>query len=101
KHFQRLMALPRTLLHEHHDFFLVRQHLMAMPARIFFTAGMWKHDVHSFLGLLHCRLPDSLGYMLAFIYTANQIMCLLVETVPSFDGTWIECLGDPARYRMA
>jgi hypothetical protein len=28
-------------------------------------------------------------------------MALLVESVPAFDDTWIECLGDLARYRMA
>src|SRR5205809_789091 len=28
-------------------------------------------------------------------------MALLVESVPSFEETWIECLGDLARYRMA
>lgn len=39
--------------------------------------------------------------MLAFIYLAYQMMALLFETVPSFTDTWIECLGDLARYRMA
>ena len=29
------------------------------------------------------------------------MMALLMESVPSFEGTWIECLGDLARYRMA
>ena len=39
--------------------------------------------------------------MLAFIYLAYQIMALLYETVPAFEDTWIECLGDLGRYRMA
>lgn len=39
--------------------------------------------------------------MLAFIYLAYQMMALLFETVPTFTDTWIECLGDLARYRMA
>jgi hypothetical protein len=26
---------------------------------------------------------------------------LLLETVPAFEDTWIECLGDLGRYRMA
>jgi len=39
--------------------------------------------------------------MLAFIHLAYQMMGLLYETVPSFEDTWIECLGDLARYRMA
>ena len=29
------------------------------------------------------------------------MMALLLETVPVFEDTWIECLGDLARYRMA
>lgn len=29
------------------------------------------------------------------------MMALLFETVPAFTDTWIECLGDLARYRMA
>ena len=29
------------------------------------------------------------------------MMALLFETVPTFIDTWIECLGDLARYRMA
>ena len=39
--------------------------------------------------------------MLSFIYLAYQMMALLFETVPTFTDTWIECLGDLARYRMA
>ena len=39
--------------------------------------------------------------MLAFVYLAYSMMALLLESVPSFEETWIECLGDLARYRMA
>jgi hypothetical protein len=39
--------------------------------------------------------------MLAFIYLAYSMMALLFETVPAFEDTWIECLGDLGRYRMA
>ena len=28
-------------------------------------------------------------------------MALLYETVPAFEDTWVECLGDLGRYRMA
>lgn len=66
-----------------------------MPAR------MWKHGIHAFLEVLRHRRPQSQDYMLAFIYLAYQMMALLFETVPSFTDTWIECLGDLARYRMA
>ncbi|KAF2805546.1 uncharacterized protein BDZ99DRAFT_423858 [Mytilinidion resinicola] len=106
-HWQALIALHRTLLHEHHDFFLASQHPSAFPAlrrlasKYSMPARMWKHGIHSFLELLRRRLPESLDYMLAFIYLAYQMMSLLHETVPTFKDTWIECLGDLTRYRMA
>ncbi|KAL2355908.1 hypothetical protein BJ546DRAFT_948569 [Cryomyces antarcticus] len=106
-HWQALIALHRTLLHEHHDFLLASQHPSASPAlrrlaaKYSMPARMWRHGIHSFLELLRRRLPESLEYMLAFIYLAYQMMALLYETVPAFEETWIECLGDLGRYRMA
>lgn len=106
-HWQALIALHRTLLHEHHDFFLASQHPSASPAlrrlaaKYSMPARMWKHGIHSFLELLRQRLPASLDFMLAFIYLSYQMMALLYETVPAFEETWIECLGDLGRYRMA
>ncbi|KAG7101406.1 EST/SMG-like protein 2 like [Verticillium longisporum] len=104
---QALIALHRTLLHEHHDFFLASQHpsantaLRALAERYAMPARMWRHGIHSFLELLRHRLPDSLEHMLSFIYLAYSMMALLYETVPKFEDTWIECLGDLGRYRMA
>ena len=104
---QALIALHRTLLHEHHDFFLASQHpasptpLQRLAAKYSMTARMWRHGVHSFLELLRHHLPHSLEHMLTFIYLAYSIMALLYETVPAFEDTWIECLGDLGRYRMA
>lgn len=104
---QTLTALHRTLLYEHHDFLLASQHPSAssalkrlaqdhsMPFR------MWKHAIHAFLEVLRQHLPQSMDYMLNFIYLAYQMMALLYETVPLFETTWTECLGDLARYRMA
>ncbi|OCK77900.1 hypothetical protein K432DRAFT_406929 [Lepidopterella palustris CBS 459.81] len=106
-HWQALIALHRTLLHEHHDFFLASQHpsaskaLRHLASKYSMPARMWKHGIHSFLEVLRRRLPESLDYMLAFIYLAYQMMALLYETVPTFEDTWIECLGDLGRYRMA
>jgi hypothetical protein len=60
---------------------------------------MWRHGIHSYLELLRQQLPDSLEHMLAFVYIAYAMMALLMESVPSFLETWIECLGDLARYR--
>jgi len=106
-YWQALIALHRTLLHEHHDFFLASQHPSASPAlrrvaaEYSMPTRMWKHGIHSFLELLQMRLPDSIDYMLAFIYLAYEMMALLYETVPAFEDRWIECLGDLGRYRMA
>jgi len=66
-----------------------------MPAR------MWKHGIHDFLEVLRHRLASSLDHMLAFLYIAYAMMALLYETIPSFEDTWVECLGDLGRYRMA
>ncbi|KAL7274419.1 hypothetical protein RUND412_002677 [Rhizina undulata] len=104
---QALIALHRTLLHEHHDFFLASQHPSASPSlrrlaqKYAMPARMWRHGIHSFLELLRHRLPESFEHMLAFIYLAYSMMALLYETVPAFEDTWIECLGDLGRYRMA
>jgi hypothetical protein len=106
-HWQALIALHRTLLHKHHDFFLASQHPSASPAlrllanKYSMPARMWKHGIHSFLELLRRRLPDSVDYMLAFICSAYQIMALLYETVHTLEDTWVEYLGDLGRYRMA
>jgi hypothetical protein len=103
---QALIALHRTLLHEHHDFFLASQHPSASPAlrrlaaKYAMPARMWRHGIHSFLELLRHRLPVSLEHMLTFIYMAYSMMALLYETVPAFEDTWIECLGDLGRYRI-
>nr|CEG04495.1 unnamed protein product [Fusarium clavum] len=55
---QALIALHRTLLHEHHDFFLASQYPSASPAlrrlatKSTMPARMWRHGIHSFLELL-------------------------------------------------
>lgn len=94
------ITLHKTLLHEHHDFFLASQHPKASPAlkkmaaTYQMPARMWRHGVHAFLEVLRHRLPESLDHMLAFISIAYAMVTLLVETVPTFENTWIECLGD-------
>ena len=104
---QSLIALHKQLLHEHHDFFLASQHpsassnLSKLAAKYSMPARMWRHGIHAFLEVLRHRLPESLEHMLAFIYIAYSMMALLYETVSTFEDTWIECLGDLGRYRMA
>ncbi|KAG7290673.1 hypothetical protein NEMBOFW57_000676 [Staphylotrichum longicolle] len=101
---QALIASHRTLLHEHHDFFLASQHPSASPAlrrlaaKYAMPPRMWRHGIHSFLELLRHRLPATLDHMLTFIYMAYSMMALLYETVPAIEDT---CMGDLGRYRMA
>lgn len=104
---QALEALHRTLLHEHHDFLMTTQHppanaaLVGLSTKYCMPARIWKHGIHSFLEVLRHRRPASQEYMLAFIHSAYQMIGWLLESVPSFTDTWMECLGDLARYRMA
>lgn len=104
---QALITIHKTLLHEHHDFFLASQHPSASPAlkrlaaKYSMPARMWRHGIHAFLEILRYRLPGSRDHMLTFIYIAYSMVALLYETVQSFEDTWIECLGDLGRYRMA
>lgn len=104
---QALIGLQRTLLYEHYDFLVATQHsaatstLKGLPAKYSMPARMWRHGIHAFLEVLRVRRPHSQEYMLSFIGLAYQMMTLLYETVKLFEDTWIECLGDLARYRMA
>lgn len=104
---QALISMHRTLLYEHHDFFLASHHPTASPVlrrlaeKYAMPARMWRYGIHSFLELLRQKLPNSLDYMLNFIYLAYSMITLLLESVSAFRETWLECLGDLARYRMA
>ena len=107
KQWQALIALHKTFLYEFHDFCLASQHPAATPnltklaACNSMPARLWQFGILNFLEVLRYRLPKSLDYMLAFIYTAYFMMTLLYETVPAFADTWTECLGDLGRYLMA
>ncbi|KAL4784642.1 hypothetical protein BJX76DRAFT_347655 [Aspergillus varians] len=107
QHWQVLIGIHRTLLQEHHDFFLASQHpagnpvLKRLAVKYSMPARLWRYGIHALLELLRHRLPSSLEHMLTFIYMAYSMMTLLLESVPSFEDTWIECLGDLSRYRMA
>ncbi|PLB53706.1 hypothetical protein P170DRAFT_441984 [Aspergillus steynii IBT 23096] len=102
-----MLTVHRILLQEHHDFFMASQHPSSIPAlrriseKYAMPARMWRYGIHAFLEFLRRRLPESLEPMLTFIYYAYSMMTLFLETVPSFEETWIECLGDLSRYRMA
>ncbi|KAF1995531.1 hypothetical protein P154DRAFT_445225 [Amniculicola lignicola CBS 123094] len=106
-HWQTLITLHNTLLHEHHDFFLASRHpsaslaLHRLASKYSTPARMWKHVIHSFLELLRHHIPEAPNHRLAFIYRVHQMIALLYEKAPTFEDTWVECLGDLGRYRMA
>ncbi|RDL30109.1 uncharacterized protein BP5553_10387 [Venustampulla echinocandica] len=102
-----LIALHRTLLHEHNDFFLASQHPSASPAlrrlasKYAMPARTWRHGMLSFLELLKDRLPASLDDTrdkLTFMELAYTMMDLLREANPAFEDTWITCLADFNRH---
>ncbi|KAL3452870.1 hypothetical protein BJX65DRAFT_156559 [Aspergillus insuetus] len=103
---QKLIVVHRYLLQEHCDFFLATQNpivdpfLKGLAQKYSMPARLWRHGIQAFLELLRRRLPDSSEYMLTFIHFAYSTMVLLKETAPAFEESWIECLGDIARYRM-
>ncbi|KAJ2893949.1 hypothetical protein MKZ38_008055 [Zalerion maritima] len=104
---QALVSIHRTALHEYHDFFLASQHPSASPAlkrlatKYSMASRMWRHGIHSFLELLRLRLPESMDFMLTFLYLAYSMVSVLYESVPAFENILMESLGDLARYRMA
>ncbi|KAI4232192.1 MAG: hypothetical protein LQ349_005157 [Xanthoria aureola] len=102
-----LIALHKTLLHEHHDFLLASQHPSASPAlrkmasKYATPAIIWSNWIHGFLERLRRRLPGSRDHMLAFVFIAYSMTSLFRGTGPVIEDTWIECLGELARHRMA
>lgn len=101
---QALVALYRTLLNEHHDFFLATQHpsgssaLKKLAKTYNMPARMWRHAIQAFLDIMYKRLNQSQVFMEHFIFLAYNMLSLLDETVPSFLNAWIECKADLARY---
>jgi len=102
---QTLIALFRTLLHEHHDFLLVSQHPSATPrlhrlaSKYAMPDRMRRHGVAEALMLFRHHLPHSLEYILYFWSIAYSMLALFYETVPAFEARFTECLGDLSRSR--
>jgi hypothetical protein len=107
REWQEMLSLHQTLIYQHLDLFLVTQHpsadteLKGFPKEYKMTARLWIHGIHSILELLRKRLPGSQNYMRSFFCLVYTTMTILLESVNGFGETWIECLGDLARYRMA
>ena len=109
-----LVTLHRTLLHEHHDFFLASQQRSAnitspqlpskdgipaiiwrhgiygspeaqVPSRYATLPRMWPNGIHRFPEALRPNLPHNYDHMLSFVHTAYDLMAAWLETVPAFD----------------
>jgi hypothetical protein len=86
---QALLALRRTLIHEHHDFFLASQHPSASNALKRFTmkyhmpSRLWRHGIHEFLEFNRHRLETEGGilqHMMATFFMDYNMLALLWET---------------------
>lgn len=103
---EALVTLHRTLLHEHHDFFLASQYplsdipLRRLASKYAMPARMWRHGFHSFPEALRHKLPDSYRHQSPFDDATYTPMAHRYKAAPPFDDTWLESLDDPAQYRM-
>ncbi|KAF2812330.1 uncharacterized protein BDZ99DRAFT_558225, partial [Mytilinidion resinicola] len=101
-----VIARHRQLVHAYIDVLTASQHPVAnsglrrLPTESHVPARLWKIGTHSCIELLRSSLPQSKECMLAFIYSAYRTFGFLREIFPAFGATWMECLGDLARYRM-
>lgn len=101
-HWQALIALHRTLLHEHHDFFLASQHPSASPAlrrlaaKYSMPTRMWRHGISSFLDVLRHSPSDTSGSrldsILEFLQYARSMMVSLQKSLPSMSDDWAKTL---------
>lgn len=104
---QGLLHCHQTLLNMHHDFFSTSQHpsagavLKSLAEKYYMPSRMWRFGIHSLLEALRLKLPKSSDYMFEFIYFAYPTITVLLQSVSVFRETWMECLGDLARYGTA
>jgi hypothetical protein len=100
-----LFALQRTLLHEHHDFYLACHHPLASTAlrglarKYAMTARMWEHGLNGFLKILCKQMPGTNEHMLAYLDHAYSVLEDLQQHVPSLSTDWSECLKGLDVYR--
>jgi hypothetical protein len=69
-----------------------------LPRRHDVLARFWKYGIVTYLEFLRANLPLSENHMQSFIFTAYTLTGVLLQDVPVFQGVWMECLGDLARY---
>jgi hypothetical protein len=101
-----MIGIHQQLLREHCDFFIASQHpsapeLHPIAQKYDMPTRLWEHSLYAPLELFRHHLPHSKAFMIQFIYHSHQMMGLFLETFPAFKSSWIKCLAELSRYRMA
>lgn len=100
-----LIAFHRTLLKEHHNFFLASHHPAASPAlrrladKYAMPARMWEHGLEGFLKLLRNQMPGTSKHMLEYLDLAYSVLESLEKYVSSLASEWTECIKGLDMYR--
>lgn len=99
EHWRAMIALHRTLLHEHYDFLLALQHPSASPAlkrlaqKYSMPSRMWDSATKHLDGML-CHWPGGENSRLAsvvdFLDSARSMVQSLQETLPSMGEDWLK-----------
>lgn len=93
-HWQSLIALHRTLLHEHHDFFIASQHPSASPAlrrlaqKYAMPSRMWRYGVQSLLELFRGAPRREFEQMSTFLRSTYDVLGALQENLPNMAEEW-------------
>ncbi|PYH76389.1 hypothetical protein BO82DRAFT_207422 [Aspergillus uvarum CBS 121591] len=104
---EKLTQVHLTLVSEQHDFFracsdpAAGPSVKSLPDAYMMPTRLWRYGIHDYLEMMRHQLPESLEYMLGFIQDVYKTMASMVSEFPAYEETWLECLGDLSRYRMA
>jgi hypothetical protein len=94
----------RRLLEVFHTFFIMSQHPSAsstvrrLARRHDMLSRYWRNGIVQLLEHLRLRLPSTEAHMESFIFMAYTLTGVLLQDVPTFQRTWMECLGGLAQY---
>jgi hypothetical protein len=93
-HWQALIALHKTLLHEYHDFFLASQHPRASPAlrqlasKYAMPTRMWKRGIQTILALFRLNRNGRAEHIQEFLCDTMHIMNMFQENLPGMADDW-------------
>lgn len=101
---QALIALHRTLLNEHHDFFSVSHHsaapleLRELASKYEIPARMWRHRLRPLLELMQRQCNEDSAYMNTTLHTIFSMLNRLKIEVPEMADDWADIALDLHRY---